>query len=180
MAVILSMPIVFQYGSNTSVKRLNSPTRLNGDATVIGTAFTHDKYELDFTIWSNTNQCAAADILPYGNTQIWGVLYEIPEELIYRHLSGKRKSLDAIEGEGGNYQRTDIQVITNTNESGLINAITYVVRKKHQKLKTSLTYASEIINGLKSHNVPKSYLEYVNTRILLNNPELEGFLPAFT
>ncbi|WP_177419082.1 gamma-glutamylcyclotransferase family protein [endosymbiont of Lamellibrachia barhami] len=174
------MPIVFQYGSNTSATRLNSTTRLNGDATVIGSAFTQDKYELDFNVWSSTNQCAAADIVPDGSTQIWGVLYEIPEGLIYRHLSGKRRSLDAIEGEGGNYQRTYIQVITSTNESNLLNAITYVVRKKKQKLKTSLAYASEIINGLKSHNVPRSYLEYVNTRILLNSPELEGFLPSFT
>jgi gamma-glutamylcyclotransferase (GGCT)/AIG2-like uncharacterized protein YtfP len=174
------MPIVFQYGSNTSVKRLNSAKRLNGGAEVIGLAYTQDEFELDFTVWSKTNQCAAADILPGGQTSIWGVLYDIPEELIYRNLSGNRKSLDAIEGEGGNYKRTDIQVITSADESETISAITYVVRQKQQQLKTSLAYASEIINGLKSHKVPRVYLEYVNTRIILNNPELEGFLPSIT
>lgn len=172
------MSLVFQYGSNISVQRLNSAERLNGDAKFVGPAYTHDKYELDFTVWSKTNNCAAADIVPEGNRQIWGVVYEIPDNLIYRHLSGTRKSLDEIEGEGGNYERSEIQVISNGNTNNTIPVLTYVVRERKSKLKTSAIYASEIINGLKSHDIPRAYLEYVYNRILLNNGALKGELPS--
>jgi len=172
------MPLVFQYGSNTSVVRLNSPKRLNGDARVVGPAYTSDKYELDFTVWSKTNNCAAADIVPAGNTHIWGVVYEIPREIIYRNLSGARKSLDAIEGEGGNYQREEIQVVFNGDTSNTVPVLTYVVRERKPGGKTSAAYASEIINGLKSHGIQSDYLEYVYNRILLNNGALKGKLPS--
>lgn len=174
------MPLVFQYGSNTSVKRLNSAARLNGAAKVIGPAYTKEKYELDFTVWSRGNDCAAADIVPEGNTTIWGVLYEISEELIYRHLSGERKSLDAIEGEGSNYERTEIEVISNTESNNSISALTYVVRERKKELKTSAAYATEVLNGLNSHDIPNSYLEYVYKRILLNNNELKHELPTMS
>ncbi len=171
----VKMSLVFQYGSNTSVHRLNSAKRLDGAARVVGPAYTQDKYDLDFTVWSKTNNCAAADIVPKGNTQIWGVVYEIPDNLIYRHSSGTKKSLDAIEGEGGNYERVQIQVISNGNT---IPVLTYVVRKREVGLATSAKYASIIINGLKSHDIPEEYLEYVYNRILFNNRALQSELPS--
>ena len=174
------MPIVFQYGSNTSATRLNSAGQLNGAASVIGVARTLDNYDLDFTVWSNTNKCAAADIVPDGNIQIWGVLYEIPENRIYRNLSGDKKSLDAIEGEGKNYERINIQVLPNNEPDNIITAITYVVLNRVQNIETSPEYASEIINGLKSHEIPHDYLEYVQNRILQNNRALHGKLPSLT
>jgi len=172
------MSLVFQYGSNTSVERLNSSHRLNGAAKVIAPAYTVDNYELDFTVWSESNSCAAADIVPEGSTRIWGVIYEIPDELIYRDLSGSKKSLDAIEGEGGNYKRTEIQVISNDDDNSTISILTYVVRKRKKNLLTSAAYASEIIKGLKSHDIPIEYLGYVYKRILSNNSALCGQLPG--
>ena len=174
------MPIVFQYGSNTSATRLNSADKLNGAASVIGVARTLDNYDLDFTVWSITNKCAAADIVPDGNTQIWGVLYEIPENRIYRNLSGDKKSLDAIEGEGTNYKRIKIQVLPNKEPDKIITVITYVVLNRVQNKETSLEYASEIINRLKSHEIPHDYLEYVHNRIIQNNKALYGELPSLT
>ena len=174
------MPIVFQYGSNTSVTRLNSADRLNGAASVIGLARTLDNYDLDFTVWSKTNKCAAANIVPGGNVQIWGVLYEIPENLIDRNISGDKKSLDDIEGEGKNYKRINIQVLPNNEPDNIITAITYVVLNRVQNIETSPEYASEIINGLKSHEIPYDYLEYVQNRILQNNRALDGKLPSLT
>ena len=174
------MPLVFQFGSNTSVQRLNSAARLNGAAKVIGPAHTKKKYELDFTVWSRSNDCAAADIVPEGTTLIWGVLYEISEELIYRHLSGERKSLDEIEGEGGNYERTEIEVISNTEYNKPISVLTYVVRERKKELKTSVAYASEMLNGLTSNNIPNCYLQYAYKRILLNNKDLRHKLPAIS
>ncbi len=171
------MSLVFQYGSNTSVKRLNSADRFNGGAKVIEPAYTKDRYELDFTVWSETNKCAAADIVPNGNTNIWGVLYEIPDKLIYRHLSGTRKCLDVIEGEGSNYRRIEIEVILAKNIHNTVRVLTYVAQERKENILTSAEYSTEIINGLKSHAIPKEYLEYVSNRILSNNSELAGKLP---
>jgi hypothetical protein len=171
------MSLVFQYGSNTSAQRLNSPERLNGAATVISPAYTKNLYELDFTVWSKTNKCAAADIVPDGKTQNWGALYEIPDNLIYRDLSGSRKSLDAVEGEGGNYQRVEIDVISQNDANKIITVLTYVVRERSAGLITSAEYASEILAGLVSHDIPKEYVAYVRKRILLNNESLSDKLP---
>jgi hypothetical protein len=48
------MAIVFQYGSNMSVARLNCTDCLAGDAKLIGVARTVESYELAFTVWSKT------------------------------------------------------------------------------------------------------------------------------
>jgi hypothetical protein len=105
------MPLVFQYGSKTSFKRLSSESRLKGDALRVGIAFTEGDYGLVFDIFSKTNDCAAADIVSGSGRQIWGVLYEIPDVLIKRDPSGNRKSLDQIEGEGTNYKRIIISIV---------------------------------------------------------------------
>lgn len=171
------MSLVFQYGSNTSVQRLNSEKRLNGKAEVIAPAYTHDHYELDFTVWSKTNKCAAADIVPDGSTKIWGVLYEIPDSLIYREMSGSKKSLDAIEGEGGNYQRIMIDIVAKNDPENVISALTYVVRERKNGLLTSAAYAAEILKGLTSHDIPREYVAYAHKRIILNNGDLSEELP---
>ncbi len=98
------MALVFQYGSNMSSKRINSDSRLKGDASVIGVANAKKDFELVFDIDSKSNKCAAADITHVSGRRIWGVLYEIADRLICRDTSGARKSLDEIEGEGSNYQ----------------------------------------------------------------------------
>ena len=55
------------------------------------------------------------------------------------------------------------------------DAITYVVKdtERKQGIKTSLEYASHILAGLKEHEVPEEYIEYVKMRIALNNPSLK-------
>lgn len=102
------MAIIFQYGSNTNSERLNSPERLAGNASQIGIAYTKDLYELDFTTWSKSNDCAAADIVPGAGRYLWGVLYDVPGHLIRRETSGKQKSFDSIEGP--NYHRIPIRL----------------------------------------------------------------------
>ena len=94
------MALVFQYGSNLSSERINSDSRLKGDARPVGIAYTEDDFELDFSVWSKGNNCAAADIIPGAGRKIWGVIYEIPDYLIERTSAKERdrKSLDAIEG----------------------------------------------------------------------------------
>ena len=102
------MALVFQYGSNTSSARLNAPERLRRDAKSLGLAYTIGQYDLGFTVWSKTNNCAAADLVQTPGRKAWGVLYEIPDNLLSRETAGDRKSLDAI--EGSRYRRRKIRV----------------------------------------------------------------------
>jgi len=165
------MAIVFQYGSNCDAQRLNSSDRLCGDANFIEIASTVDNFELDFTVFSKTNNCAAADIVPRSGRKIWGVLYDIPDHLIKRETADQRKSLDAIEGEGVNYQRTTITV--QRRDETTTPAITYIAKTRRVGLKTSLKYVEYIIKGLRGADVPNDYIEYVKQRVVENNPGLK-------
>jgi hypothetical protein len=109
------MVLVFQYGSNTSVKRLNAPERLDGTATPLALAETVEHFDLAFTYQSKNNGCAAAD-LSVGGRPILGVLYEIPEERVFRGRSASgARTLDEIEGESRAYRRSVIQVRRHDN-----------------------------------------------------------------
>lgn len=172
------MAIVLQYGSNMLTSRINSPDRLNNNAKLIGVALTEENYEFGFTIWSKTNECAAADIIPDKGRNIWGVLYEIPDYLIKRETSGQEKSLDQIEGEGTNYQRIKIRV---RRPDGILfetEVITYLALKRKANIMTSQKYAEYILRGLKEHNMPNEYTEYIKDRILKNNPKLKDFVES--
>ena len=170
------MKLVFQYGSNTSSGRLNSQDRLQGEVRVVGLARTVECFELDFTVWSQQNDCAAADLVPGAGRTIWGVLYQIPVHLIERHTAGERNSLDAIENEGRNYVRVPIDV--RLADGGRVDgeAITYVVRQRREGLATSFAYARHILEGLREHDAPGDYVDYVKRRITRNNAALEPLI----
>jgi len=171
------MALVFQYGSNTSSERINSNDRLQGDACPVGIAYTEDDFELEFTVCSRNNRCATANIVRGSGRKIWGILYEIPDCLIRRETSGSRRSLDAIEGEGQNYERTTTIALRYANGLPVEREIiTYVVRNRVSGLRTSLEYARHIIRGLREHNVPADYIEYVRTQVIANNPDLKNDL----
>jgi len=168
------MALVFHYGSNTSSERINSNDRLRGDACPVGIAYTEDDFELEFTVWSQSNQCVAANIVPSYGGKIWGVLYQIPDYLIRRETSGKRRSLDAIEGECQNYRRTTIVLRYPSGLPVEREVITYVAHSRTSGLRTSLEYARHIIEGLREHNVPDDYIEYAKERVIVNNPDLRN------
>lgn len=167
------MALVFQYGSNTLLSRINSERRLSGDAQLVGETKTVKSYDFVFDIWGKSNNCAAADIISNGSKQIWGVIYKIPNWLISRETSGDRKSLDAIEGESSNYSRVTIEVELIPGVEPDDRVITYVGKKQDQNIKTSFEYSSLIIRGLRSHEIPEEYINYIKQQISLNNPSLE-------
>lgn len=148
------MALVFQYGSNASSERINSCNRLRGDACIVGIAYTAEDHELEFTVWSRNNRCAAANILSGFGRKIWGVIYKVPDYLIRRETAGNRKSLDAIEGEGQNYKRSHIAVRPPDGPSFDQEVITYIANKRRAGIKTSLEYAFSIVSGLREHKVP--------------------------
>jgi hypothetical protein len=164
-----------------SVARLNSDDRLAGDATAVCVATTVEPFELVFSVWSKSNNCAAADLLLSNVGRIiYGVLYEIPDFLLSRDTAKEkgRKSLDAIEGEGANYVRTMIDVVKNDGET--VRAMTYVVKNRRANLKTSAAYVSHILAGLREHNMPAGYCQYVRSKIIENNGDLRDALPVLT
>jgi hypothetical protein len=147
---------------------------LNGAAKVIGKVITENTFEFDFTVYSKTNKCGAADIVPGSGCQIWGVLYDIPEERIFRKKCPEGlKCLDAIEGEGINYVRDSISVCYPDGTRVKDVVITYVAKERKTTYKTSIDYVRHIINGLRSNEIPESYIEYVKQRIVRNNPLLD-------
>ncbi len=176
-----TVALVFQYGSNMSVARLNGADRLGGDAKAISIARTVELFDLVFSVWSKGNDCAAADLLQsHTGRNIYGVLYEIPDFLLSRDTAKEkgRKSLDTIEGEGTNYVRAMIDVVT--NDGVTVRALTYFVKNKQANLKTSAAYVSHIVAGLREHNMPEEYCQYVRSKIVENNGDLRDALPALT
>ena len=168
------MAYVFQYGSNTLPSRFNSEDRLRGDAQSLGAVYTEEEFELNFDVWSDSNNCAAADIISGRGRRIWGALYEIPDDLISRETSGSRRSLDAIEGQ--RYERRAITVRYPDGTSVDEEIITYVVseNRRQHNVQTSIDYCRYIIAGLREHNVPDEYIEYAKARMITNNPSLRS------
>lgn len=166
------MALVFQYGSNCLDSQINGDERLRGDARFIGIAETVEEFQLVFDVWSKRRQCAAADIVPSPGNRVWGALYEVPDFLIKRDTPGAqgRKSLDAIEGAGGNYRREAITV--RQKDGPIITAITYRVGNPAQGLKTSLEYVGFIVKGLRERGVCEDYIDDVKKIAQANNPAI--------
>jgi gamma-glutamylcyclotransferase (GGCT)/AIG2-like uncharacterized protein YtfP len=164
--------LVFQYGSNCSDSQINGKDRLKGDAKFISIAETLDDYEIAFDVFSHGRHCAAADIIRKSGGKVWGVLYEIPESLIGRETAAEhgRKSLDAIEGEGANYERREIDV--RTPDGKTVTALTYTVRNPQADLKTDIDYVRYIIAGLRERDIPGDYIDKVKTIACANNPDI--------
>ena len=153
------MAIVFQYGSNCDVDRLNSTDRLRGEAVSLGRARTVDNFEIAFDVWSTGNKCAAADLIRRGTTQAWGVLFEIPEDFIDRpNRSDGRRTLKQI--EGSNYEK---QFICVDADGQTHLAVTFLVKERARVSgkPTSYDYVWHIVKGLRDHCVPEEYVDGV-------------------
>jgi hypothetical protein len=163
-----------------SVTRLNAAERLRGEARVVGVARTAERHHLGFTVFSRQNDCAAADMVrDETGRSIWGVVYEIPVDLVYREQQRDGwRCLDVIEGEGKRYRRMAIELLDGSGRP-LAGAVeTYCVRpeKRVPGLSTNEIYASHIVRGLVEHRAPADYLDYVIERIQDSNPALEESL----
>ena len=50
------------------------------------------------------------------------------------------------------------------------------MKDRKADLKTTLSYVRHILVGLKEHDIPNEYYQYVQSRIIENNGELEQAL----
>jgi gamma-glutamylcyclotransferase (GGCT)/AIG2-like uncharacterized protein YtfP len=131
-----------------------------------------DDYELAFNVFSKGRHCATADIVRKPGGKVWGVLYEIPEYLIDRETAKARgrKSFDAIEGQGKNYERRKIDVRTPAGR--VLDALTYTARNPRSGLKTDIDYVRYIIGGLRERGIPVDYVIKVKAIAIANNPDI--------
>lgn len=145
------MRLIFQYGSNCMTARLNGPNRLNGDAEDLDRAQSTEDYDITFDVFSKTNGCAAADLIPLPNRKVWGVLYRVSEKGFER--------LKAIEGP--RYEPKPIRIRNRAGEE--LEATTFLVKPNERRtsLATSAAYVSWIIYGLRDHGVPEEYIAHV-------------------
>jgi AIG2-like family len=164
--------LIFQYGSNTSSRRLNACERLNGDAESLGLAYTAKKYDIGFTVWSDGNNCAAADLVPGNKGNVWGVLYKIPKKLLKTKTAGERNSMESI--EGSRYKIRKIEVCMPSAPRSPITVVTFIVKQnsKEENIKTNCDYVKHILAGLQEHNAPQRYIAHVRARFIENNPDL--------
>jgi cation transport regulator ChaC len=155
------MPPVFQYGSNCDEARLNASKRLAGSALDLGRAQTLDEYEIAFNVWSQTNACAASNLVLAAGTgqRSWGVLFEIPADLIRGKRDDGRRTLSQI--EGSRYEERPIRVRNADGEE--VEATTFLVKSDEQRtgLWTSFDYVQYIVRGLRTHEVPEEYVQRV-------------------
>jgi len=165
-----TLEIVFQYGSNCSTTRLNSGERLGGAAHPRGIAETVQNYQLQFDVWSDGNNCAAADIVKTPGKKVWGVLYDIPADFVRGRRKDKKKTLEQIEG-----QRYEAVCICVRDRSGVEQeATTFVARPNERRsgIRTSLDYVRHIITGLREQAVCDEYIQEVKRIAAENNPSI--------
>jgi gamma-glutamylcyclotransferase (GGCT)/AIG2-like uncharacterized protein YtfP len=183
------MALIFQYGSNLDVNRINSVERLGGKAVPLGVAEL-DGYQIIFNVFSKGNKCAVTNIHTkrhfIGKDKIYGVLFSVPD-----HLMDK---LDSVEGVNSlTYQRANIKVKFKDayGNDFVINAITYVGASKGLKnfnespyKMITDKYAGFIIAGMEQFNIPRSYRAKVKAIIKEHNKnykEIKGIVQkAFT
>jgi len=145
------MPLLFQYGSNCTAAPLNAPNRLNGHAEDLGRARTVEDFDVAFDVYSQTNGCAAADLVRFPGRKAWGVLYRISNDDF--------ETLKEIEGP--RYEPKPVRVQSRAGEE--LEATTFLVKSAHRRpdIATSAAYVCWITYGLRDHGVPEEYIAHV-------------------
>lgn len=153
------MPLVFQYGSNCTAGRLNGPGRLSSHADDRGRAQTVEDFDIAFDVYSQTNACAASDLVSTPGRKAWGVLYDIQDDRIRGKRADGQKTLAEVEGL--RYEEKPIRVLDRDGKACV--AVTFVVRDAERRggLATSAAYVSWIVYGLRDHGVPEDWIAHV-------------------
>jgi len=140
---------------------------LAGHARALGRAETVDNLDITFDVYSQTNGCAASDLISAEGRTAWGVLYEIPDAFVRGERADGQKTL--VEIEGPRYEEKVIRV--RDRQGAEREAVTFVVKPKDRRngLATSAAYVSWIVYGLREHEVPEEYLTHVVEVALASN-----------
>jgi hypothetical protein len=161
--------LLFQYGSNMSSRRLNEPSRLNGAAISVGSVVL-EGWGVRFDLYSERNGCGVADIVPSQDETVYGVLFEVPRELVIAP-DGGRSRMDEIEGAragaSGNYARHLVYVLKGDRN---FQAYTYIgteagrerfSRMTPEARRVSKEYFEHLLVGAKEFGLPDPYVAYL-------------------
>lgn len=157
------MPLIFQYGSNCNLRRLNHATRLAHENP--RRVQTVGRYKLAFNKRTKDNY-AAADLIKSGTAgrRIWGILYEVSE----RGFERLRNDV-----EGPSYEPKDILVEQADGEARTVKTFVVIEGRRRVGLCTNFKYVRHIVNGLRSRDVPEEYVRYVIDVALRTNRQAD-------
>jgi AIG2-like family len=141
------------------------PTKLNGAAVALGRAQTVNEFVIAFDIWSDRNNCAAANLIPAHGTRLhaWGVLYQTSEE--------GRARLRKV--EGWRYEETCISVRTHAGQEAEATTFFGKYLERQGRLWTSAEYLGYIIKGLREHEVQEEYVQRILDVAIRTNERAE-------
>jgi len=129
------------------------------------------------------SQKTVSEAISHRGRKIYGVLYDIPDDRVFRNSQVDWQLLDDIEDEGGTHQRREIQVVLIGVPSGYedkpISALSYCAKKPEPFLKTELHYVIHLLEGLREFSAPPEYIDYVKFRIIRTTPKLALALDKF-
>lgn len=137
--------IYFAYGSNMDAGQMRSRCPR---ASVIGVGKV-SHYGLFFTRWSHSWDSATADILPERNKEVYGVLYDLPQEDL--------KRMDQFADYPRSYIRQDVGV---DFQGAILPALTYVAMRQGVFL-PSKTYLERMIVGAEGYHLPDHYIAFL-------------------
>jgi len=135
----------FAYGSNMSAAVMNAEcmgSRFLGRAHL-------PRHRLAFTRRSVRTGTGVADVLPDGDSTVWGALYSLTTEDL--------GSLDRKEGSGWAYERRSLHVVT--DDGAAHEAVVYVViTKAVEPVAPSPGYMQRLIDAGRERGLPGTYL----------------------
>lgn len=138
----------FAYGSNMSTRIMREWC---SGFEVIGAARL-DNHRLAFTRPSQRWGGAAADVVAAPGQAVWGVLYDIDDEI--------RAALDRKESLGVAYQHVNCEVVCVDDQ--VYRALTYsIIDKADPELRPSLQYKTVILEGAAEHQLPADYVAWL-------------------
>ncbi len=106
-------------------------------------------YRLDFTRFSNRRGGGVADIVHDSDSEVWGVVYDVPET-----------DLDALDEKEavavGAYERSHVEILTPSSES--LPVMTYSVVRKKGPIAPTPDYLDLIVGGARYWSLPEQYV----------------------
>lgn len=117
-------------------------------------------YRLDFTRFSNRRGGGVADIVHDSDSEVWGVVYDVPETDL--------DALDEKEGVAvGAYERKHVEILTPSSEP--LPVTTYSVVDKGGPFAPKPEYSDLIVGGARYWSLPQQYVTSLISTLTLSS-----------
>jgi len=117
-------------------------------------------YRLDFTRFSKVRGGGVADIVHDSDSEVWGVVYAVPETDL--------DALDEKEGvAGGAYERKHVEILTPSSEP--LPVTTYSVVDKGGPFAPKPEYSDLIVGGARYWSLPQQYVTSLISTLTLSS-----------